>query len=576
MRAGFKSQLGRDLNFLFQQGAPPSGDRALLERFLATGDESAFEALVARHGPMVRGVCRRLLSSPHDADDAFQATFLVLVRKAGRLHDADRLGPWLYGVASRVATKARAREARHRHQQTVPPEGLHSRDGGNTDLIDVRPILDAELARVSAKLRDVLVLCLLEGATAEEASLQLGCPVGTVKSRLARGRDALRTRLIGRGVAPAVALAAASSIFTSPVSAALTRATLGAIAGSPASLAPGLVALTRGVAPAMISKTTAMTTMLLGGIALTGLGTATWSNLPVQAQQAGAAEARPAGRLTPDHDNPREVSSQHIRQILLAFHNYNDSNGHLPPASIHGPDGQPKLSWRVALLPYLDEGTLYNQFHLNEPWDSPHNKTLIARMPAVFETPDSPAPETQTRFRGFMGPGAMFEGTRGIGFNEVTDGTSNTVLIASAREPIVWTRPGELIVQPGQPLPAIDEADPFWCLVGMADGAALYVPPGDQHLLVQMITRSGGEVISFPTQPGKAGALPPATPAPIVTYPALPAAGGPGMMGGMMASMGTTVPTATPTIEQRLQSLEEKLDLLIQKLDAQTPAGAKP
>src|SRR5688500_15795184 len=102
MQAGRESLAFDDLDRLFRRGILPPGDGALLDRFVEGCDEAAFEALVARHGPMVLGVCRRLLG-PHDADDAFQATFLVLIRKAGRIRNPDRLGPWLYGVATRVA-----------------------------------------------------------------------------------------------------------------------------------------------------------------------------------------------------------------------------------------------------------------------------------------------------------------------------------------------------------------------------------------------------------------------------------------------------------------------------------------
>ena len=116
MRGVRNSSVFRDLDGLFRCGVAPSGDGALLEQFVAEGDDSAFEALVARHGPMVLGVCRRFLASPHDADDAFQATFLVLARKAAQVRAPDRLGPWLYGVATRVARKARTRAARHRHE----------------------------------------------------------------------------------------------------------------------------------------------------------------------------------------------------------------------------------------------------------------------------------------------------------------------------------------------------------------------------------------------------------------------------------------------------------------------------
>src|SRR3954453_7731040 len=142
MRAGQKASLLRDLDRLFRCGAAPSGDGALLERFLAEGDDSAFEALVVRHGPMVLGVCRRILISPHDADDAFQATFLVLARKAAGLRAPDRLGPWLYGVASRVARKARNRAARHRHEALAEYPAPERQEA---DWSDVMPILDAEL-----------------------------------------------------------------------------------------------------------------------------------------------------------------------------------------------------------------------------------------------------------------------------------------------------------------------------------------------------------------------------------------------------------------------------------------------
>src|SRR4051812_8837783 len=108
MQSGSDGSLTQDLDRLFRHGVAPSRDGALLERFLAGRDESAFEAIVVRHGPMVLGVCRRILTSPQDAEDTFQATFFVLARKAGRLRDPDRVGPWLYGVATRLARKARS------------------------------------------------------------------------------------------------------------------------------------------------------------------------------------------------------------------------------------------------------------------------------------------------------------------------------------------------------------------------------------------------------------------------------------------------------------------------------------
>jgi len=605
MRSERNRQLSEDLSRIFRQGAAPAGDRDLLGRFLVEGDQVAFERLLARHGPMVLGVCRRLSDSPHDADDAFQATFLVLVRKGARLHNADRLGPWLYGVAIRVATKARIRKARQRQRHQAQAEEVAFYDGPNTDLLDVRPILDAELGRIPAKLRDVLILCLLEGATAEEASSRLGCPLGTVKSRLARGREALRTRLIGRGFAPGIALVAPSSISTPPVPESLAQATLNVIAGSSTAVAPGITILTRGVASAMLPRMTLTASLLLGGIALAGLGMVSWIKAPAVAQQSGGAGARPSEARTPG-----DVSTNHVRQILLAFHNYISVNGHLPPSAIYGADGQAKLSWRVALLPYLGEGALYHEFRMDEPWDSPHNKALIARMPAVFRIPDSPAPEGESRLRGFFGPGALFDGVRGIGLEEIIDGTSNTVLIVSAKEPIVWTKPGELVFKPGQPLPTLDDTDPSSCLVGMCDGSTRYVSPQDWTLLSKMITRAGREAIHLPIRNESPDVSTPTTPPLPPTTPPLaptaPRASMPRMTADMSAStlppgpgaatpgpvttetplgpdgriLGTTVESmpapARFSIEQRLQRLEEKLDSLIQRFDAQAAGRGKP
>ena len=304
----------RDLDHLFRRGVAPSGDGALLERFLAKGDESAFEALVVRHGPMVLGVCRRILASPHDADDAFQATFLVLARKAARLRAPDRLGPWLYGVATRVAKKARTRAARHRHETLTE---CPARERLEAEWSDVMPILDAELGRLPSRHRDILVLCLLEGASAEEAAHRLGCPVGTVKSRLARGRQSLRDRLIGRGIAPSVALAtlSASEGHTAPLSQPLIRATLGSIASS--APAPGVSNLTRGATLSMFSKSTVTVSLLAGGLAIAGLTAATWMT---PSRRRGPATT-PGSRSGPSQDR-RQVQTNNLKQIGLAFHNY--------------------------------------------------------------------------------------------------------------------------------------------------------------------------------------------------------------------------------------------------------------
>jgi RNA polymerase sigma factor (sigma-70 family) len=179
-------------------------DSQLLERFAGQRDEAAFAVLVKRHGPMVLAVCRRLLQNTHDADDAFQATFLVLVRKAGSIAQPELLANWLYGVAYRVAVKARVRAARRsEHERRAPAMSLEDPLSEVTGR-ELRSVLDAEMNHLPEKYRAPLVLCYLEGKTNEEAARQLGWPTGSISGRLARARELLRKRLVRRGLALSV------------------------------------------------------------------------------------------------------------------------------------------------------------------------------------------------------------------------------------------------------------------------------------------------------------------------------------------------------------------------------------
>jgi RNA polymerase sigma factor (sigma-70 family) len=168
----------------------------LWERYVHERDEAAFETLVRRHGPMVLGVCRRILRNEQDAEDAFQATFLVLVRRAASLQSPSRIANWLHGVAYRTALEARSAAARRRAREatvrvrTVMPEDPWA---------ELWPVLDQELGRLAEKYRAAVVLCDLEGKTRRETARQLGWAEGTVASRLARGRSILAKRLARRG-----------------------------------------------------------------------------------------------------------------------------------------------------------------------------------------------------------------------------------------------------------------------------------------------------------------------------------------------------------------------------------------
>src|SRR3954447_3801624 len=208
--AGRTSQSAhRDLDTLFQVGVVGGlSDGQLLDSFAARREgaaEAAFEEVVRRHGPMVLGVCRRLLGDRHAADDAFQATFLVLALKAGSVRKRDSLAPWLHGVAARVARRARMTE-RGRKEVGSDLADLPAAAPADPAAAELRLILDEELERLPEKYRRPVVLCYLEGQSQEEAARVLGWTKGTVSGRLARAKDLLRARLTRRGLAPTAAI----------------------------------------------------------------------------------------------------------------------------------------------------------------------------------------------------------------------------------------------------------------------------------------------------------------------------------------------------------------------------------
>jgi RNA polymerase sigma factor (sigma-70 family) len=202
-----RSVVYQQLDRLFRDGTLAGlGDGQLLDRYRTRRDEAAFEALVELHGPMVLGLCRRILRDPRDIEDAFQATFLVLVRKAPGIRDGGLLANWLYGVALRVAIRSRANLLRRRTREQAIGEAEFAALPEGNDMLGMGPVLDQELSRLPAKYRAPLVLCYLRGQTHDQAARELRCPVGTVRSRMARGRDLLKRRLTRQGHAPTAAL----------------------------------------------------------------------------------------------------------------------------------------------------------------------------------------------------------------------------------------------------------------------------------------------------------------------------------------------------------------------------------
>jgi RNA polymerase sigma-70 factor (ECF subfamily) len=715
------------------QTAGRLSDRQLLEQFLARQDESAFTALVQRHGPAVLSLCRSLLRHLQDAEDVFQATFLVLARKAGSIRKRESLGSWLYGVAHRLASKAKARAARHGVRELAAAEEAEAPAADDMTWRELRLVLHEELSRLPEKYRSPLLLCYWEGMTQEDAAVQLGWSKGTLKERVHRARELLRGRLTRRGVTLSAGLvtamlcgragtAAEALALVNPT----TRAALAFAAGKQA-FAGGLsaaAALAEGVIRTMLLTKVKIAAAVLLTLGLLGAGAGvvgqqalsageganggkaapaqaqadkerlqgTWvlqsgkskgedapasfvgalklvfagdkvtvqfnanakkegtftlnatakpkeidlvengkptlgiyrlqgdeltvcldegaagrppefksqagtthtlmvfrrenaaapqagvdrddlknekdpaklrqrirelqrelqqtrdelkvtqaklkelqalteqSRREAEAQRAQAAEAqaraaereqaakRDALRLLAEEREKRlaaerkkadeearvraeqaggrhEVANR-LKQLALAMHNYHDAFGALPPAAIYSKDGKPLLSWRVALLPFIEQQELYKQFKLDEPWDSPHNKKLLKEMPKVFAPVTGKTKPNFTPFRVFTGKDTVFPGKDAVRLQDITDGTSNTLLIAEAAEGVPWTKPDELPYDAKKPLPKLGGMFKDGFYFAMCDGSVHFVrtPINEPEFRLLILPNDGGVV----------------------------------------------------------------------------------
>jgi hypothetical protein len=180
------------------------------------------------------------------------------------------------------------------------------------------------------------------------------------------------------------------------------------------------------------------------------------------------------------------------------MHNYHDTYRRLPPAAVCGPDGKPLLSWRVLILPFIEQDALYKGFKLDEPWDSPHNIQLVTKMPRIYAPyKGEPSGDGMTYFQAFVGPSAAFEGTTGLKFSDFTDGTSNTFLIVEAWDPVPWTKPEDLIYDPDGPLPRLGGIIRDGSFrAAFADGSVHNIRNGTSEETIRaLITRNGNEKI---------------------------------------------------------------------------------
>jgi RNA polymerase sigma factor (sigma-70 family) len=321
MAGSHASKIIRHVRGAALQDAAGLTDGQLLARFVEHCDAAAFAAIVHRHGRMVWGVCRRLVGH-HDAEDAFQAAFLVLARKAASIRPREMAANWLYGVARQAALQVRRALARRRARERQVTEMPESEASPRDLSADLQSLLDLELGRLPDKYRVVIVLCDLEGKSRKETARQLGCPEGTVAGRLARARAMLARRMDRRGLAASggalaavmAEQAASTSVSSSVVSATIkTVNLLAAGQGAMGAASVKVVALTEGVLKAMLLTKLKTATAVL--IVIAALSVGAGLTYRAQAQQTPAAQSQSEPK---DKDQPLAKSQDGLERRQAA------------------------------------------------------------------------------------------------------------------------------------------------------------------------------------------------------------------------------------------------------------------
>jgi RNA polymerase sigma factor (sigma-70 family) len=462
-------------------------DADLLRSFVQNGDRSAIAAIVDRHGPVVMGICRSLLRNEPDACDAFQATFLVLLKKARSLGEPVSLAGWLHSVAWRVAKRARSQSMRLRNLSDSGCEALHADPVVNAASGEAVASIHEEISRLPERLRLPVILCGVLGETRERAALQLGCTEQVVKGRIERGRNILQRRLRRRGfVIPVAALstllaerAAAqvpATLAASTVNAVMQAATGALLVGG--SISANALLLSQGALKAMlVTKLKFALLAVCAGSVVIGSSVVVLKHVLAATQPgerasvAGPADV-PASKANSSSDpqwknltdeQADEITRRHLKALMYAVHVYADSHqGKLPPADVGNPALPPekRLSGFVLLLPYLglrpsyvaendadwrkwhaDNNAakkLFRAIDLNKGWDDPANEKAAKTMVPEFIVPSGAPFRDRWGYavshfafvRGYAGNdnGAFPLGNgKEIAISDITDGTVNTL-----------------------------------------------------------------------------------------------------------------------------------------------------
>lgn len=262
---------------------------------------------------------------------------------------------------------------------------------------------------------------------------------------------------------------------------------------------PSVIHLAEGALQAMtvsIGKLTAATAALLCALTAGVWGFAE-PQAPPPAKPQPALALKPAPGAPVADAKMWNRSQNNLKQILLAIHSFHDVTGQIP-GDITDKDGRPILSWRVAILPFIEQQNLYKEFKLDEPWDSEHNKKLLIKMPEIYRTGIDAKDATRTYYQGFSGPGTVFEPGKKITLPGISDGTSNTIAVVETGPPVEWTRPADIPYHPMKPLVQMDGPFANALFVGIGDGSVFALKREiDETTLRRLIERDDGQVFSL-------------------------------------------------------------------------------